>query len=73
MHWTINKVKTSNYLVRSLYDSLFNSHLINVCEVYGFITKMIHYFDELQEKTLCTINFKWQNTPSDQLFKEKKI
>ena len=72
-HWTINKVKTSNYLARTLYDSLFNSHLIYVCEIYRFRTKMIHYFNELQEKTLCIINFKRRNTPRDQLFLKKKI
>ena len=41
--------------------------------MYRFITKMIHYFNELQENNLCIINFKRYNTPSDQLFKEKNI
>ena len=47
--WAISKVKTSNYLVRTWFDSLFNSHLIYVCEIYGFITKMIHYFNEFED------------------------
>ena len=53
--------------------TLFLTDIWYVCEMYRFITKIIHYFNELQGNNLCIINFKRHNTPSDQLFKEKKI
>ena len=63
------------YLLRSIYHSIFNSHLIYACEIWGQIQTNC-YFEkllQLKEKGLRIINFKPQKTPSNCIFKENKI
>ena len=63
------------YLLRTIYHSIFNSHLIYACEIWGqtqtncYFKKLLH----LQEKALRIINFKPQTSPSDCIFKENNI
>ena len=58
-----------------MYHSIFNSHLIYACEIWGqnqrhcYFKKLLH----LQEKALRIINFRPQTSPSDCIFKEDKI
>ena len=77
-HWTFNKIETSNYyLLRIIYDSLFNSHLIYACEIYWVQKQkntLFQRISRLQEKALRIIRlFERHDTPSDPPFKENKI
>ena len=60
--------------MRTIYYSLFNSHLIYACEIWGQIQNntLFQRILRLQEKALRIINFKQHDTPSDPLFKEKQ-
>ena len=66
------------YLLRTIYHSIFNSHLIHACEIWGqnqtncYFEKLLH-LQEKQEKVLRIISFKPQTSPSDCIFKENKI
>ena len=60
-----------NYLLRAIYHSIFNSHLIYACEIWGqnqknYFKKLIH----LQEKAIW---FQPQKSPSNCTFKHNKI
>ena len=57
------------HLLRTIYHSVFNSHLIYACEIWG--QNKSHYFKKLlrlQEGTLRIIDFKPQTSPSDCIF-----
>ena len=73
----LSKVRhcVSKYLLRSIYYSLFNSHLIYACEIWGQNQNNTLYqrISGLQEKALRIVHFEWHDTPSDLLFKENKI
>ena len=62
------------HLLRTLYYSLFNSHLIYACKIWGEIqtnqlSKRLLLF---QEKSFGLIYFQSQISPSINRFKEKK-
>ena len=63
------------YLLRTIYYSLFNSHLIYACEIWGQNQNNVFFrkISELQKKSLRLINFKCYNAPTDPLFKDNKI
>ena len=52
-----------------------NSHLIYACKIWGQNQNntLFEIISNLQEKAFRIINFKWQDTPTDPLFKENKI
>ena len=62
-------------LLRTIYHSIFNSHLTYTCEMWGqnqencYFKKLLH----LQEKALRIIDFKPQTLLSECIFKENKI
>ena len=62
-------------LLTTIYHSIFNSHLICACGIWGqnqtncYFKKLLH----LQQKALRIIDFKPQTSPSDCIFKENKI
>ena len=66
---------TTILFLRTIYHSIFNSHLIYACEIWVpnqtnyYFKKLLH----LQEKALRIIAFKLQTSPSDSIFKENKI
>ena len=64
------------HLLRTLYYSLFNSHLIYACEIWGQ-NQINHLFKKLllllQEKATRIINFQPQTSSSNNLFKENRI
>ena len=63
------------HLLRTIYHSVFNSHLIYACEIWGQ-NKTNHYFKKLlclQEEALRIIDFKPQASPSDCIFKKNKV
>ena len=60
------------HLLRTIYHSIFNSHLIYACEIWGQ-NQTNYYFKKLlrlQEKALRIIDFKPQTSPSDCIFKK---
>ena len=63
------------YLLRTIYHSIFNSHLIYASEIWGenqtncYFKKLPH----LQGKALRIIDFKPQTSPFDCIFKGNKI
>ena len=75
--YLLSKVRyyVPKHLLKTIYHSIFNSHLIYACEVseqnqtHCYFKKLLH----LQEKALGIINFKPQTSPSDCIFKENKI
>ena len=60
------------YLLRTICHSIFNSHLIQACEIWGQNQKNCYFKKllRLQEKALRIIDFKPQTSPSDCIFKE---
>ena len=49
---------TPKHLLRTIYFSIFNSHMINTCQVWGQKENQIKKISELQDKALRIINFK---------------
>ena len=61
------------YLLRTIYHSIFNFHLIYACEIWGQ-NQTNYYFKKLlplQEKGLRIIDFKPQTSPSGCIFLKK--
>ena len=63
------------HLMQTIYYSLFSSHLIYACEIWGQNQTNQHFKKLLllQEKALKLINFQPQASFSNNLFKESKI
>ena len=64
---------TPKHLLRTIYFSIFNSHMINTCQVWGQKENQIKKISELQDKALRIINFKPINHPVLELYKNNKI
>ena len=47
------------FLLKTIYYSIFNSHLIYGCEIWGQNQNnvLVHRLQKLQEKAVCLINF----------------
>ena len=71
--------KTKHYLpkflLKTIYYSLFNSHLIYGCEVWGQNQNnvLVHRLQKLQEKAVCLINFETNTNVVDRLLKDSNI
>ena len=63
------------HLLRTIGYSLFHSHLIYACKIWGQnqTNQMVKKLLLLQEKALKLINFQPQTPLSNNLFKERKI
>ena len=61
------------YLLRTIYFSIFNSHMIYTCQVWGQNQAKIKQISELQDKALRIINFKPKNYPVSELYKSNEI
>ena len=61
------------YLLRTIYFSIFNSHMIYTCQVWGQNLAKIKQISELQDKALRIINFKPKNYPVSELYKSNEI
>ena len=59
------------YLLRTIYFSIFNSHMIYTCQVGDKMKQK--YNNELQDKALRIINFKPKNHLVSELCKSNKI
>ena len=61
-------------LLRTLYFSIFESHLIYGCQIWGqHSNHSLNHIANLQRKAIQIINFKNKYTPVEPLFKEAKI
>ena len=62
------------WLLRTIYFSLFNSHLIYGCEIWGQReTELFRNIQELQDKAIRIINFKLDDFDVNSLYHENKI
>ena len=61
------------YLLRTIYYSIFNSHLIYTCQVWGQKENTIKKLSEIQDKAIRIINFKERNHPVNELYLDNKI
>ena len=61
------------YLLRTIYFSIFNTHMIYTCQVWGQNEAKIKQISELQDKTLRIINSKPKNHPLSKLYKSNEI
>ena len=60
-------------ILKSVYFSLFNSHLIYGCQIWGQQQTTIQKLSQIQNKALRIINFKPFNYPVDELYADNKI
>ena len=51
------------FLLRAIYFSIFNSHLIYTCQIWGQKENTIKKLFEIQDKALRIISFKDKNYP----------
>ena len=62
------------WLLRTIYYSLFNSHLVYACEVWGQKNTVLYQkILNLQNKAIKIINFDRNNKNIRELYKENKI
>ena len=61
------------YLLRTIYFSIFNYHMIHTCHIWGQNKCKIQKISELQDKTIRMINFKQRNYPVAELCKNSRI
>ena len=61
------------YLLRTIYFSIFNSHMIYTCQIWGQNKCKIKKISELQDKAIRIINFKQKNYPVAELYKNSRI
>ena len=61
------------FLLRTLYFTLFNSHLIYACQIWGQNEIVVRRLQPLQNKALRIINFKPFDYDANELYKENKI
>ena len=61
------------YLLRTIYFSIFNSHMIHTCLIWEQNKCKVKKISELQDKPIRIINFKHKNYPVAELYKNSRI
>ena len=63
------------FILKTIYYSIFNSHLIYGCEVWGQNQNnvLVHRLQKLQEKAVCLINFETNTNVVGQVLKDSNI
>ena len=61
------------FLLKTVYYTLFNSHLIYGCQIWGQDPMSLRKLSTLQNKAIRIINFKNYDSPTNQLYHENKI
>ena len=61
------------FLLKTIYYSLFNSHLIYACQVWGQNQKYLEQLSNLQNKARRIINFKQHDYPVDELYNANDV
>ena len=54
-------------LLKTIYFSVFNSHLIYACQIWGQREDLINKISAVQDKAIGTINFRPKNYPTGNL------
>ena len=79
LRWSVailSKVRhyTPKWLTRTIYYSLFNSHMIYGCQIWGQQkTNLVKWIMKLQEKAIRIINFTDNNAQVSNIFAQSKI
>ena len=60
-------------LLNTIYYSIFNSHLIHACQVWGQNENCLKMLSSLQNKAIRIINFKQQDLPVNKLYNANGI
>ena len=55
------------FLLRTIYFSIFNSHLIYTCQIWDQKENTIKKLSEIQDKAIRIISFKDKNYPTNEL------
>ena len=63
------------HLLRTIYYSIFNSHLIYACEIWGQNQNSLRFtkVTKLQNKALKVINFQSSDSPTGPLYQRNKV
>ena len=61
------------FLLKTIYYSIFNSHLIYACQVWGQNENFLKKLSSLQNKAIRIINFKQQDFPVNGLYSANEI
>ena len=61
------------FLLRTIYFSIFNSHLIYTCQIWDQKENTIKKLSEIQDKAIRIISFKDKNYPTNELYYNNKI
>ena len=61
------------FLLKTLYYTIFHSHLIYTCQIWGQNQSILNKIQPLQDKALRIINFKPDNFDTAELYKKDKI
>ena len=61
------------FLLRTIYFSIFNSHLIYTCQIWGQKGNTIKKLSEIQDKAVCIISFKDKSYPTNDLYHNNEI
>ena len=61
------------FLLRTIYFSIFNSHLIYTCQIWDQKENTIKKLSEIQDKAMRIISFKDKNYPTNELYYNNKI
>ena len=63
------------HLLRTIYYSIFNSHLIYACEIWGKNQNSLRFtkVTKLQNKALKVINFQSSDSPTGPLYQRNKV
>ena len=61
------------FLLKTLYYTIFHSHLIYSCQIWGQNQSILNKIQPLQDKALRIINFKPDNFDTAELYKKDKI
>ena len=67
---------TPKFLLKTIYYSLFNSHLIYGCQIWGQkdrISEALRKIGNLQDKALRIINFMQPNEPINEIYKKQYV
>ena len=79
LNWVVGAfAKTRHYipifLLKTVYYSLFNSHLIYACQIWGQTKNdLFRKIEKLQDKILRIINFLPKGTPINDTYENSKI
>ena len=66
---------TPKFLLKSIYNSIFNSHLISAYQIWGQKNNFekLYQLSKLQDKALCIIHFLSPQSPLDHIYHNENV